>query len=265
MIFLKLGRGVVVVSALLAQACVGALGEEEQGREEQDALSPQQPSETSKEEAKEAPGPSSAVSAPEPARRCDDLTNDEVLAAVYGGPKVPAGYYSEETSAGVWAVWGSGCGADLAAVRGAATDYAESSAGSLTGAERTTPLFHEVDIELLDGLYTIHYRKTRCDYFDGSSLAGEPSAAALSQLAVYLWYSKWAITGGYHVVLGSPGAGPNGERAFTLCETRTTFGDCGVCDEIALLRSTYTLAEDGSVTLPKEPELVRSIQGECDN
>jgi hypothetical protein len=80
-----------------------------------------------------------------------------------------------------------------------------------------------------------------------------------------LWYSKWAITGGYHVVLGSPGAGPNGERAFTLCETRTTFGDCGVCDEIALLRSTYTLAEDGSVTLPKEPELVRSIQGECDN
>jgi hypothetical protein len=266
MIFSKLGRAVAIVSAFLAQACIGAVGGADGG--EQDALSPDTRSEKSAPEAneKEAPGDpeSAAATAPQPARSCADLSDEEVLAAVYGGPKVPAGYYADEASAGAWAVWGSGCGADLGAVRDAAMVYAESSAGSLTGVEKSTPLFHEVDIELLDGLYTIHYRKTRCDYFDGSSFGGEPSAAALSQLAVYLWYSKWAITGGYHVVLGSPGTGKDGARTFTLCEARTTFGDCGVCDEIALLSSTYALAEDGSVTLPSEPELVRPIKGECD-
>jgi hypothetical protein len=260
-----------MVLALSAQACVGVVGGGEQGDGEQGALSPDPRSEKSAPEgeskvAEGDPGSSAAPTEP-PARTCADLTDEEVLAAVYGGPKVPEGYYADEASAGAWAVWGSGCGADLKGVRDAATVYAESSAGSLTGAERTTPLFHEVDIDLVDGLYTVHYRKTRCDYFDGSSLGGEPSADALSQLAVYLWYSKWAITGGYHVVLGIPGAGAKeaGERTFTVCEARTTFGDCGACDEIALLSSTYALAEDGSVTIPSELELVRPIKGECDD
>lgn len=86
----------------------------------------------------------------------------------------------------------------------------------------------------------------------------------MSQLAVYLWYSNWAITGGYHVVFGSPGTGSDGERTFTLCEARTKFGDCGACDEIALLSSKYALAADGSVTIPSEFEFVRPIKGECD-
>lgn len=249
--------------ALFAQACVGVVGEGERGNEALSFASGAEPSGGGAEDAVSEWG-SVATPMDPPARSCADLTDEEVLAIVYGGPKVPAGYYSDEASAGAWAVWGSGCGADLDAARAAAIVYAESSAGSLTGVERTTPLFYEVDIQLLDGLYTIHYRKTRCDYFDGTSLAGDPSVAALGQLAVYLWYSKWAITGGYHVILGAPGMDKDGATTFTLCEARATFGDCGACDEIALLSSTYTLVEDGSVTIPSELELVRPIQGECD-
>jgi hypothetical protein len=260
MIISKLGKGIVLASALLVQACDGAIGEGE------DALSPEPSSTISAPEAEGTPGDEKSTAPTEqPARSCADLTDEEVLAAVYGGPKVPAGYYSDEVSPGAWAVWGSGCGADIGAAREDAVVYAKSSAGSLTGVERTTPLFHEVDIDLLDGLYTIHYRKTRCDYFDGSSLAGDPSDAALGRLAVYLWYSKYAITGGYHVLLGAPGTGKDGQRTFTLCEARTTFGDCGVCDSIDLLSSTYALAGDGTVTLPAELELVRPIKGECDD
>lgn len=269
MILSKLGRGLAIASALLAQACVGVVGEGEGNAE--DALAPEAEAEPSAPDAivkdKDAPEEPKSAEPPaeQPARSCADLTDHEVLAAIYGGPKVPPGYFSDMPSAGAWGVWGSGCGTDLDAVRADALVYAESSAGSLSGAERTTPLFHEVDIAISDGLYTIHYRKTRCDYFDGATLSSEPSAEALGELAVYLWYSKWAVTGGYHALLGSPGTGEGGELTFTLCEARATFGDCGLCDEIALLSSTYALRADGTVTLPAAPELVRPIKGQCDN
>lgn len=92
--FSKLGNGIAIAGAFFAQACVGVIGGEEQGGE-QEALSPvPRAEEPAPEAAKDSAGDSESTAAPEeqPARSCADLTDEVVLAAVYGGPKVPAGY-----------------------------------------------------------------------------------------------------------------------------------------------------------------------------
>ena len=258
--------------ALLAQACVGSVGPTEENELAQSGAreAPQAPEDPAAGQ-DEAASPKGDVELPpaidawvpaEAKKDCADISDEDVLAAVYGGPKVPPGFYVDEPEKDAWAMWGSGCAPDMASVTKDAAIEAESSAGALVGSSRTTPYFYEVDIALDVG-YTIHYRKTRCDYFDGAKLAGEASEDAIGELAMYHWYSTWAFTGGYHA-LGGVSRGDDGAYSFTLCEARVSYGDCGLCDDVALVRSTYTLAADGAVKLPGAPVLVRLFKGHCD-
>lgn len=194
---------------------------------------------------------------------CDAITDDAVLAAAYEGPKMPPGYYEDAPEEGAWPVWAKGCADDMEATIEGAQVEANASSGWLTGETRTTPYFHEVDIALSGGMYTIYYRKTRCDYWNGTMLGGEAAEGALSQLAVYLWYSVWAITGGYSVVDVIVGEA-SGAQSVALCEVRTWFAYCGQCDSIALVQSAYKLAPDGKVWLSQDPATLRVVNGHCD-
>jgi hypothetical protein len=270
----KLSRMALFPAALLAQACVGSIESPDNEEAAQGVVSgapsaaqdPSNPPEGASfvgdQSAVEPPPEVDTGAAAAIALHCEDIRDEDVLAAVYGGPKVPPGFYTDAPEEDAWATWGTGCVDDLNGLTKDAEIEAESSAGWLTGDARTTPYYHEMDIALAGGAYTIHYRKTRCDYFNGAKLGGEPSTDALGELAMYLWYSNWSITGGYNALAGIP-VSAGGAHAFTLCETRTTFGDCGLCDDIAVFRSTYTLSSDGTVTLPEKPELVRLIKGHC--
>lgn len=219
------------------------------------ALAPEQEVEEVKEE---SPEPVAAV-------RCDELTDEQILAAVYDGPKVPEGYYSDlEDEENAWPTWGNGCAESLASAKESAQKHATSNGWKLTGKERTTDLFFETDMDVGGG-YTVHFRQTRCDYFDGERLGGAPHASAepLGKLAVYMWYSQWSITGGYNVVSGA-GRTEGGMHSFTMCKVETTYGDCGACDQIVLLESTYGMDENGVVKQPEGAQPIRVIQGQCD-
>jgi hypothetical protein len=281
MFFTKLIKPLALSSALLAQACIGSIGPEDAAGENPAAKKAEQvdnegnaPSNSASELVMPGDNSEEAVSeastaAAEAIRSCEDLGNDEILAAVYGGPKVPAGFPLDELEVGdegegAWPTWGKGCSASLDAARKDAEIEAEKSAGWLTGSERTTPYFHEIDIAISEGAYTIHFRKTRCDYFDGQKLAGEATPEALAELAVYLWYSRWSITNGYNALHGIHEE-EDGALTFTLCEAQTSFGECGACDEVMLLQASYKLSKDGSVTLPEASQPIRMLVGSCDN
>jgi hypothetical protein len=266
---------VVLPALLLASGCVGRVGPG--GDDQLDTEAPSDASSSSdtsrrgiEEERTGDVGAaplekaSDAKGAAGPAA-CADISDEDVLRAVYEGVKVPPGYYADAKETGAWAVWDKACAPDLESTRAAALAEADEVFGALTGAERTTPYFYEVDVALSGGAFTEHFRQTRCDYFDGSTLAGAPhtSPEALAELAFYSWYARWANAAGYAAVLGVPGE-RDGGFTFTLCAAQTSFGECGACDTIALLESTYSMTKEGAVAQTSSPELVRLIHGECD-
>jgi len=53
------------------------------------------------------------------------------------------------------------------------------------------------------------------------------------------------------------------ELTADVCWTTTVYGDFGLCDEITLWDSTYTMDTSGEVTLPSGGKSLRVIPGEC--
>jgi hypothetical protein len=267
-------RFVVLPALLLASACVGRVGGG--GDDQLDAQAPSDESTSSsaakrgiEEEQTDDVGAAPIEKASEGkgaagAAACADISDEDVLRAVYDGIKVPPGYFADAPETGAWAVWDKACAPDLESTRAAALAEAEEVFGELTGVERTTPYFYEVDIAQ-SGAFTEHFRQTRCDYFDGSKLAGAPhtSPEALAELAIYSWYARWANAAGYAAVGGVSGERDSG-FTFTLCAAQTTFGECGACDTIALLESSYSMTKEGFVEQTSSPALVRLIHGRCD-
>jgi hypothetical protein len=190
---------------------------------------------------------------------CSELTDEQLLAAVYGGPLVPAGFYDETFGPMEGAQWREPCSASLDDTRMRATELFGASA--LTGAERSSAQFHEVDVT--SGSFAYHYRNTRCDWFDGTRLhvgfVGDPGP--LKELADYLWFVENHDLGGAHVLAGIERVGDATQR-YDLCFVTTVYGDFGLCDRITLHTRAHASGPDGQITVEPDVE-ERTIQGTC--
>ncbi len=186
---------------------------------------------------------------PEPTFCSAGIPESQILAAVYGGPKVPAGYWSDPATS---AQWWAPCSDTLATTQAnAASRYP---LGTPTGNGATTTWFHEVEMSLSGGS-TVLYRNTRCDWFDGTTLAGGPFAgwAELQELVGYLWWTENHNLGGAHIVGGVGNVG-GATNFFSLCHVSTVFGDFGIQDEITVWETGYgILQQDGTVN-PSPPQ-----------
>jgi hypothetical protein len=189
---------------------------------------------------------------------CDEITDAQMMAAVYGGPLVPDGFYDETFGMHEGAQWRDPCSGSLDDTRMRAT--ALFGAAALTGAERSSAQFHEVDVTS-SGL-TYHYRNTRCDYFDGtrlSTVVNDPGP--LKALADYLWFVQFHDLGGSHVLAGIEHVGDATQR-YDLCFVTTTYGDFGLCDRITLHTRGLSASFGGGVMIAPDVD-VRALQGEC--
>ena len=189
---------------------------------------------------------------------CDEITDAQMMAAVYGGPLVPDGFYDETFGPHEGAQWREPCSGSLDDTRMRAT--ALFGATALTGAERSSAQFHEVDVT--SSGFTYHYRNTRCDYFDGTSLrtvVNDPGP--LKALADYLWFVQFHDLGGSHVLAGIEHVGDATQR-YDLCFVTTTYGDFGLCDAITLHTRSHSASFGGGVMIAPDVD-VRTLAGEC--
>ena len=103
-------------------------------------------------------------------------------------------------------------------------------------------------------------RNLRCDYFDGTTLA-EPSDERMTFLAGLLWWSQNQNLSGAAIIGHSVAIG-DAVDTVVLCTVSTSHGDFGLCDELRVERTDYRVWLDGRVAIG-EPQLVRTIQGQC--
>jgi len=193
---------------------------------------------------------------------CAEIDDQRLLDLVYNnGPKVPEGFYSDPSEANASPQWRDPCSDALATTRGRAAAAFEDAA--LTGDERTTDLFHEVDVRLGGG-HLFHFRNTRCDYFDGRILAGAPHEhfEPLAFLVGYLWYIDFHNLHGAHLI-GGTGAIGDAANFYALCHMQFVGGDFGLCDEITLQERRFRIGIfDGEVTVLGD-EVLRRVEGRC--
>jgi hypothetical protein len=233
----------------------GAPGEDS-GTPAEDSGTPGEDAATPMDAAADAPIGSDAGSP----SACNEITDAALFALVYGGaPRVPPGYYFETDEAMAYANWQSPCSSDLADTRARATTAY--GAAALTGEERTTEQFYEVDAD--SGGFTVHFRNTRCDYYDGSTFGGAPhdSADRIPLLASYLWWVDFYNLSGSSIAAGvtHPGGPPH---EFDLCHVQTVYGDFGLCDEITLKERSFTVARDGATSIATDRD-IRTVMGMC--
>lgn len=193
---------------------------------------------------------------------CADWSDEDVLAVVYGGPKVPDGFYFDEPDSGFTFQWRTPCAAGVADARARTAEIFGTDA--LTGGERSTDQFHEIDVQNSPTL-VVRVRFTRCDYFDGTTLAGAPhdGPEPLGFLLGYLWFTENHNLGGAHILGGVGHLGDTRHR-YELCHVRTVYGDFGLCDQISLVQDVATLMSvGGTVEMIEEATLLRTIEGTC--
>jgi len=183
---------------------------------------------------------------------CTDIP-DEVILARYADfdAKMPQGLFWEPPPGAIWEEPCSDSLADTVA-------NAEAAELGEPDGEFETEWFYEAT--RCSGSQRRFYRNLRCDYFDGTMLA-DGSGQTLPFLASLLWWQdNFNVDGnqliGYSVQIG------NATDWVEVCTIRTVYGDFGLCDEITLESTTHSVVFGGSVTLG-EPEVVRTIQGEC--
>jgi hypothetical protein len=205
-----------------------------------------------------------------PVAACEDVSDEALLQVAYCDygikPYVPGGYYYDSTVPR--AIWSETCASDVQEAESQAADWAAQSAASPTGDPTTyelaitdrltTDRYYEIAL-VFDGV-PCRYRTTRCDYFDGTTLAGAPHSSAdeLAFLASLLWFQERA--GGAHIMGGVSSELESGYR-FDLCHTSFYAGDWSQWDEVTLLRTSYFITLDGTVTIGS-PESIRTINGE---
>jgi hypothetical protein len=191
---------------------------------------------------------------PEPLSISCEQVSDQLIVARYQDleQKVPRGSYWEP--AGVVSWWEDPCSDSIEAtlMRAGALPLGEPE-GQLT-----SDWSHEIS-GCLDGNRRV-YSNLRCDYFDGSTLAGG-SFESLGYLVSLLWWMDYGNLGGSQI-LGYTSTIGGATDTVEVCSIRTTFGDFGLCDEITLETTTHRVMVGGAVTLG-EPEVVRTIQGNC--
>ncbi len=187
---------------------------------------------------------------------CASVTDEQILARYDDNDaKVPQGSFWEPPPGAIWA---EPCSASL-------EDTAANAAAAGLGepeAEYETDWFYEATT--CDGGQRRFYRNLRCDYFDGMTLANGNQGVdgqALAFLASLLWWQdNFNVTGnqllGYSIAIG------DATDWVEVCTIRTVYGDFGLCDEITLESTSHTIFFPGEVTLG-EPEVVRTIQGDC--
>lgn len=108
------------------------------------------------------------------------------------------------------------------------------------------------------------YRNTSCGYFDGTTLGGAPflSAPPLLELGGYLWYTKWGNVLGSHMVAGRTWETEVGFEA-SVCETRFSRGDWGLCDDISVVQTDYALDPATGEVGISSPKVVLQATGKC--
>ena len=168
------------------------------------------------------------------------FTESDVLEAVYSGPKVPAGYFTDPN---LNATWGTDCSGSLAdSQANAAARYSQ---GTMTGNDATTTWFYEVEVQLGPNTL-IAYRDTRCEAFDGTTLGGSApfDFTRLQELVSYLWWTQNHNYGGANILggVGNPGGATD---FFQMCHVTTVYGDWGLQDEITVLESQYGISQFG--------------------
>lgn len=85
----------------------------------------------------------------------------------------------------------------------------------------------------------------------------------VKELIEFLWYSGF---GNYNIggskVLSSFTEDHGGSIKHTIYETRTVYGDWGLCDQITLIKSEYNVDKNsGEITLSQED--VKTVKGRC--
>lgn len=184
------------------------------------------------------------------------VPESDVLAAVYGGPKVPPGFWSDTAQN---AVWWDPCSASVSDTEAAAAQQYPS--GTVAASSSTT-WYHEAEVVLETG-NSARYRNTRCDYWDGAVVAAPlpvPGWTELQELAGYLWWTDNHNFGGAHIV-GGWGTVGDATNFFELCHVTTVYGDWGLNDEISVWSQSFGIGQfDGSVWF-EEPQLEGVIVG----
>lgn len=183
-----------------------------------------------------------------------------------GGFVVPKGSYWEPT--GVDALfWFAPCADGLEETRTKALLWASESNGYEYGflSERETPYFFEVALSDAGSGSVFRYRKTRCDYFDGKTLAGAPfeSTQPLDALAGYLWFTD---VHSHRALLAMLHPSPAPLLETSMCHARVNFellDSGGVCESVELLQSDFALdPATGEVTMTPAAT-VRSFPATC--
>jgi hypothetical protein len=103
-------------------------------------------------------------------------------------------------------------------------------------------------------------RNLRCDYFDGENLAN-PTVDRLLFLAGLSWWAKNENLAGA-AIIGHTVVSGNAVDIVQLCTVSTSFGDFGLCDELRVETTNYSMWLNGMVAVG-EPQLVRTIKGPC--
>lgn len=196
-----------------------------------------------------------------PTGPCSAITDEMLRNVVYEGPRVPDGFYYEEPGEMAMFQWRTPCSDSL---EGTVTQ-----ASGLFGADNIVSAeafdkYYQADMLPPDtGGYHVLFRNTRCDYYDGSMLAGAPheTADALANLVSYIWFTENHDYYGSAIVSGEGSC--DGEGCdYDLCTVQTVFGDFGLCDSITLSRQHYGVSTSGAVRFAAPVE-VRTIDGTC--
>lgn len=192
---------------------------------------------------------------------CAAISDDTLRTIVYEGPRVPAGFYYEEPADFQMFQWRTPCSDSLETTTSRAA--ALFGADSLVSSAAYDKFFQTDALPVDTGGYHVLFRNTRCDYFDGTTLAGAPhdSYDALGNLVSYLWFTENHDLTGSAIVSGE-GACHGDGCDYYLCAVQTVFGDFGLCDQITLTQQHYGISTAGSVRFA-EPVEVRTIDGTC--
>ena len=184
---------------------------------------------------------------------CAQIDDDVILDRYHDtDAKVPQGLYYEQPGSVSW--WEAPCSESLEDTVDRIGDRAIGEIQSQVATDWSYTV-----VGCADGAHRF-YNNLRCDYFDGSTLDGS-SAEDLAFLASLLWWmERGNLTGAQ--ILGYTESAGGATDMVAMCTIRTTFGDFGLCDQITLERTQYSITVSGSVTIG-DTETLRTIEGDC--
>ncbi len=191
---------------------------------------------------------------PEPIRQTCAQIDDEVIIARYddADSKVPRGLYYEPPGSVSW--WEEPCSESLGDTVDRAGDRALGDLQTQVGTDWSYTV-----VGCSDGDHRF-YNNLRCDYFDGETLDGSTSEDLAFLASLLWWMERGNLTGAQ--ILGYTESLGGATDTVVMCTLRTSFGDFGLCDQITLEQTQYSITVSGNVNLG-ETETIRTIEGDC--